>query len=808
MAVLLIIPDYASHYLPLVGIGQIWKRRGEEVIVATGPFLRNRVRLDGFGYVELKLSAGGNPGLVRIQPSMGAEMEDNVEASRHGMIEILRYQAMGRERDLFWKPEYVLRRLEQILSVVRPRLILSVQLAYNATAALLALNEPFTSFVTGHPSEFPGTSEVYGYPYYRPRRFTPRADELASLKDLCKSVQDKFTKKFNSFLKQHNPGAPLQENALSAASQDLILLNYPPELGAYRSPWLPKESHFIGSSLRSESLDCQIKLWLEHCKPEMLTVYVSLGTFFSVRDDVIRRIILALRSEPVRVILVYGVSNPIGSCSIPDHWLLREYVPQVAVLGHCDLTICHGGNNTVTEALSVGVPLLVGPLSSDQFAGAADIEEFQLGAVFDPNLSSPAEIRRLMGTAIRMTRNAKAISARLLALNGALKAVSMCEQMSCKANTGTKERNQTTRVIVQSRIRVGLLAPCLIFGGAERWMLNLARFCDSSKFTWTICVVAHKLYEHGMLEALATQMPVYLDGRLVHRGNTTQCSLRDAKEMLLKESDLVLGWEFDDDMLRLADSKRVKVVNVAHRCDQGLAKFVRDEHYLVAVCDSCKLAFDGGKNRKVTIIENGIDVNRCNPITPRRVMRSSWNCTEQDTVIGFIGRIDSQKNCVAIARAVKALGNSGKGIIYGSLSERSNYIVDRMKEIAGKQVSFFKPVEEIGCILGALDVLMLPSYTEGLSLTLLEAWGASTPVVATRVGELPGLEERFGQLIIPIEPEASGAALVDAVYLAAYDPASAKIRKRAKKIVLENFNVEFMVRKWSDFIESVVQDSI
>ena len=54
--------------------------------------------------------------------------------------------------------------------------------------------------------------------------------------------------------------------------------------------------------------------------------------------------------------------------------------------------ICHGGNNTVTEALWAGVPLLVSPFSTDQFAGAEDVRRAGVGDVFDPNTTAPEEI--------------------------------------------------------------------------------------------------------------------------------------------------------------------------------------------------------------------------------------------------------------------------------------------------------------------------------------------------------------------------------------------------------------------------------
>ena len=47
----------------------------------------------------------------------------------------------------------------------------------------------------------------------------------------------------------------------------------------------------------------------------------------------------------------------------------------------------------MTEALSHGVPLLVLPFSTDQFAIAADLERTGLGIAADPNIATVPAIR-------------------------------------------------------------------------------------------------------------------------------------------------------------------------------------------------------------------------------------------------------------------------------------------------------------------------------------------------------------------------------------------------------------------------------
>ena len=72
---------------------------------------------------------------------------------------------------------------------------------------------------------------------------------------------------------------------------------------------------------------------------------------------------------------------------------MREFLPQVALVERSSLVITHGGNNSVTESLTAGVPMLVLPFSTDQFAGAAAIENTGLGVALDPNAATAGELR-------------------------------------------------------------------------------------------------------------------------------------------------------------------------------------------------------------------------------------------------------------------------------------------------------------------------------------------------------------------------------------------------------------------------------
>lgn len=386
MTLLVISPDYASHLLPLLAVAGSVRARGETVVVATGLATSAIVEAAGLPQIELRLGRGSNPGIIRTQEQPAGEddaLRGFFAATRQGMVETLAYQARARRADLLWEPESTAAAVLSVLDDVRPDRVLVDHLAFSATLALRASETPYLDVVLGHPSALPVGDEVYGFPVAWPRCFSPDPAGLVALRELCCSVRDAFTADWNEALAVLNPAADPVPDAF-AVHGTRVLFNYPETLhDPARTRLLPPHT-FLGASLRAEQIPGSVEGWLS-APDDRPIVYVSFGSFLSARDDVLARVAAALAPLPVRVALATGSADPGVLGELPPHWLVSEFLPQIAILRHSALAITHGGNNSVTEALSCGVSLLVLPFSTDQFAGAAAVEAAGLGKVFDPN---------------------------------------------------------------------------------------------------------------------------------------------------------------------------------------------------------------------------------------------------------------------------------------------------------------------------------------------------------------------------------------------------------------------------------------
>ena len=434
MTLLVISPDYASHLYPLATLATAWRDAGERVVVATGPATDGLVQAFGYERAHLQLGRGSNPGVIRAEEQPSGEddaLRGFFDATRVGAVETLTFQARARRSDLLWDPVGVAREVERVVDAVAPDDVIVDHLAFGARLALSGNGIRHADVVLGHPSALTVGDEVYGLPPAFPRRLQPSASELVGLRAVCEEVRDEFTDQWNAALAVLAPGAPASADAF-AETGDVLLLNYPGALHpAERTRLLPDHA-FLGSAVRSEPRDDEVEAWL--AAGDRPVVYVSLGSFLSVRSDVLASVAEALRGLDVRVALAHGSTPPRDLGPLPEGWLVREVLPQVTLLRHAGLAVSHGGNNSVTEALTAGVPMLLLPLSTDQFAGAAALEDAGLAEVLDPNALSHSEIReasaRLLQLAGEPRDRLAALAAELVEAPGASRARAALRDLS------------------------------------------------------------------------------------------------------------------------------------------------------------------------------------------------------------------------------------------------------------------------------------------------------------------------------------------------------------------------------------------
>jgi MGT family glycosyltransferase len=111
-------------------------------------------------------------------------------------------------------------------------------------------------------------------------------------------------------------------------------------------------------------------------------IYFSLGSLGSADVELMRRIVEALAKTQHRYIVSKGPLH--NEIELADNMIGAEFLPQTKIIPLVDLVITHGGNNTTTEALHFGKPMIVLPLFWDQYDNAQRVDERGLGIRLDP----------------------------------------------------------------------------------------------------------------------------------------------------------------------------------------------------------------------------------------------------------------------------------------------------------------------------------------------------------------------------------------------------------------------------------------
>jgi len=388
MTTLLVIsPDYASHYGPLAVIARTVQQSGRRVVIATGHSLRSRVEAEGFEWRELNLAASSNSGVVDIDPSI----KRFLAATQQGALETIKYQAMQRQVDLMWEPEQVVCAITTLYRDIEPDEVLVDHVSFASTLAMSAIAESFITLVPGHPSQLPLGDERYGIPAQWPVCLHPDAKKLSDVEALADAVSATFTGKWNTVLASIAPERPLIADAFRVYGKRVLYNSVSSFHHPLRSANLPADHRFVGPLVREEALPESLMSWRVK-KNDHPQIYVALGTFLSHRTDVLIAIAQALRKIGVRAAIAIGSMEKEQLGSVPDDWIISRELPQVAMLKYADLAIHHGGNNSVQECLGAGVRQLILPFSTDQFANAADLERVNVAAILDPNEISTSQL--------------------------------------------------------------------------------------------------------------------------------------------------------------------------------------------------------------------------------------------------------------------------------------------------------------------------------------------------------------------------------------------------------------------------------
>jgi MGT family glycosyltransferase len=350
-----------------IGIGKVLRQRGHRVVFAAEASWRGR--LEPLGFEE---------DLVDLAPPSGDEQDagqfwtdfitETAPEFRKPTIEQLDTFIRPVWESLIDGAKYCEPQLRDILARADPDVI--VEDNVSAFPALLTHGAPWVRIMSCNPLEkkdpdLPPTFS--GYPI----------DDRTGWEEFRIEYDRRHRELWSGFngwmLEQGAPALPDLE--FIHESEHLNLSIYPGAADYLRARPLGAAWHGLESSVRDTEEPWVVPERLRDAEGSL--IYLSLGSLGSADVELMRRLVDVLSRTRHRYIVSKGPRA--DEYSLPDNMWGEARVPQTSIIPEVDLVITHGGNNTVTESLHFGKPMVLLPLFWDQYDNAQRMHELGYG---------------------------------------------------------------------------------------------------------------------------------------------------------------------------------------------------------------------------------------------------------------------------------------------------------------------------------------------------------------------------------------------------------------------------------------------
>jgi MGT family glycosyltransferase len=403
------------------GIGEVLRRRGHRVLFVVEESFAGT--LEAKGFEERLMRLGPPPELVEAPGQFWKDfIRDTAPVFRLPTIEQVESFIAPTFQALVDGARYVDERLREIIDELHPDVIVEDNVV--CFPALPACGLPWVRIMSCNPLElkdpalpptFSGypTADHSGWEEFRAEYRRTHRDLQASFADFCRE----------------RGAPPLPDLELIHESPWLNLYLYPSEIDYRRSRPPVSSWHNLEASVRTTDEPYELPEPLASSKGQL--IYLSLGSLGAADVELMQRLIDVLGRSDHRVIVSMGPQHEL--LTLGDNMIGAELLPQVSILPMVDLVVTHGGNNTTTECLRFGKPMVVLPLFWDQHDNAQRVEEAGLGVRLPTYRFEGAQllgaVDRLLTDQALHQRSA-AIARRLQASPGTVRAADLIERLA------------------------------------------------------------------------------------------------------------------------------------------------------------------------------------------------------------------------------------------------------------------------------------------------------------------------------------------------------------------------------------------
>ena len=226
---------------------------------------------------------------------------------------------------------------------------------------------------------------------------------------------------------------------------------------------------------------------------------------------------------------------------------------------------------------------------------------------------------------------------------------------------------------------------------------------------------------------------------------------------------------------------------------------------------------------KVTVVHNGIDLERWHPVDDPELVRSLGIDPDKPSVV-FVGRITRQKGLPYLLKAAAKLPKDVQLILCAGAPDTPEILAEvkagvaALKKKRGGVVWIDRLLSqyELSAVLTQATTFVCPSIYEPLGIVNLEAMACGAPVVGTATGGIPEViaDGVTGRLVpveqlsdgtgTPVDPDRFVDDLADALIEVLADPEAAKLMGKAGRLRAEaEFGWDRIATRTKEIYESL-----
>jgi len=354
-----------------IGLGNLLTERGHRVVFASESSWAGK--LEPFGFVERLVD------LAEPDPDAGEEdagqfwtdfIAETAPEFRKSTTEQLETFVKPTYQALIDGAKYSEPALRRIIAEEKPDVIVEDNVVL--FPALTTSGAPFVRIVSCNPLEVPGAGVapgLSGLAQAEPETWGPFREEL-------ERTHRAMWEDFNAWVVEQG-AAPLPDLEFMPRDNAANLYVFPEEADYAAERPLDESWTRMDSSVRRTDEEYVVPAAVADRPEDSALIYLSLGSLGGADVGLMQRLVDTLATSRHRFIVSKGPQA--DKITLADNMVGEAVLPQTKVIPQVDLVITHGGNNTTTETLHFGKPMILLPLFWDQYDNAQRMDELGFG---------------------------------------------------------------------------------------------------------------------------------------------------------------------------------------------------------------------------------------------------------------------------------------------------------------------------------------------------------------------------------------------------------------------------------------------